>query len=169
MRLIPHGTPLNPLRQASPYLQTAAGVLKERDVPAYHIAGGVFRDLLNGKAPKDVDVFIPSECDNVAPDYEIWGPETETRSGIEINLIKCPLDMTLENLLDRIDIGLCQIGVTSESPGQIFATDAFFRDCCSRTLTVTRETRVRHLKRVMEKFPDHRLIDPFEHDLEANG
>lgn len=127
------------------------------------IVGGFYRDIATGRTFKDVDVFIPGDGDPADDDieYEIGRNEIIHQDGFEINVIWMPGAHTLESLLDRLDIGICQIGAYLNSPTEVYVTDTFLRDTLNDTLTVTRPSRWNHIDRVMQKFPDHRLIDPW--------
>lgn len=156
---------------------TARYIIEDLGVERATIAGGFFRDTMMCRPVKDVDVFVPTEgytTENV--NYEVLGSEDVEVDGVPINLVKVRSDTTAQGVLERMDIGLCQVGleITADNYQQplnavkesLIMTPAFDYDLVNRTLTVTRPTRVNHLLRVMEKYPTHELLDPFDHLLD---
>lgn len=146
-----------------PELDTVLRFLSLLNVQTYYIAGGYFRDKLLGVTPKDVDVFIPG----VQP-LDIWFDEKIRYSledtldfeveGVRINIVKLFNDHTFETVLQRMDIGLCQIGYLN---GDIVATPEFVRDRDEKTITVlfpvTTEGDHDHVQRVIAKYPDYEV------------
>jgi hypothetical protein len=68
-------------------------------------------------------------------------------------------------VLDRMDFGLCQIGlkVTEANEPVIYATDAYVNDKSNRTFTLTRCDSRKQFERSMERF--ERLHQKYEHHV----
>jgi|JI10StandDraft_1071094.scaffolds.fasta_scaffold00495_4 broad specificity phosphatase PhoE len=93
------------------------------DCPArFFVAGGAFKTLLNGRPPRDLDLWAPSEADRtvLAARLRARGaqplPEQPYTQGYRLGdrIIELPLSTqadSLEDLLRRFDLGLSAIGV----------------------------------------------------------
>lgn len=129
------------------------------------IVGGFYRDIATGRQFKDVDVFIPGDMDVSEGaeelEYDLSQNDVFYVDGYDINVIHLQGAHTLASLLDRVDMGICQIGAYLHAPEDVYVSHAFIQDTMNNTLTVTRQSRWNHIERVMQKFPDHRLIDPW--------
>lgn len=129
------------------------------------IVGGFYRDLFTGRQWKDVDVFIPGDRpmgDAEELEYDLSRNYEREYNGVVVNMIHLQGRHTLETLLTRCDVGICQIGAYFDRPDRVFCTQEFLDDLTNKTLTVTRRTRWNHLERVIDKFPDHEVIDPYQ-------
>ncbi|RVG58462.1 hypothetical protein [Sinorhizobium meliloti] len=132
-------------------------------ITTYFIAGGYLRDREAGIEPKDIDVFLPG--DQPLDDYKGVRYDLNTATvihvkGFEVNLIKLNHRHTLETVLTRMDIGICQIG--RDLNGTFMVTQAYLDDVKNKTLTILEPPRTEadtdHISRVKAKFPDHRVI-----------
>lgn len=140
-------------------------LLQTLGVPEFYLAGGFFRDLLNGREWKDIDVFIPGdepledaeECHR----YDLAKVAEFTFNKHLVNVIKLNHAHTFESILERMDIGLCQIGMKGH---EVFATQAYLDDVANKTITVLHppesEQDYDHLKRVQAKYPDFEVVRP---------
>lgn len=133
------------------------------------ICGGFPRDTLLKRQWKDVDVFVTGDGvlrvkseagTNYGGADELRGNKTTVYQDVEINVIKIAEHHTLGSLLERMDIGLCQIGGSIEHlvKGESFCTKAFLNDWDNKTLTLTRDTRWNHVLKLMLKFRDYKLV-----------
>jgi len=130
----------------------------------WYVAGGYLRDKFLKKDFKDIDVFVTGEIDDWLPSGD--GPnnrvkkvQTHHYKGVEINIIFMRGVFDFYSVVERCDLGICQIGwnpITDE----VFNTDDFLCDVMGDTLTVCRDTRVDHIDRMKEKFPEKRLHNP---------
>lgn len=147
---------LRALRDAREYMDVCG-------VEAYFIVGGFLRDAATGRAFKDVDVFVPGTLP--IPDgseeleYDLSQNAEVVRGSTLVNVIYMQGSHTVGSLIRRCDVGICQIGMGTD--GVVWATDEYVQDVARKTLTVTRTTRWGHLDRVIDKFPDHALVDRF--------
>ncbi|RVL01915.1 hypothetical protein [Sinorhizobium meliloti] len=132
-------------------------------VGTYWIAGGYLRDREAGIKPKDIDVFLPGgepleEAQGIR--YDLAHTCVIHLGGVEVNFIRLNHRHTLETVLGRMDIGICQIG--RDQSGTIVATQAYIDDVRNKTLTILEPPRTEHdtdhIRRVRAKFPDHRVI-----------
>ncbi len=187
------------------------------------IAGGALRDLLNGKAVSDVDIFIPnmdplmverflkqvfqdagmvkflakddlyytkevsrfnafgadrkSFYDLPIKAWEIHASSREhgnntkfniifvnpTGAGIFARTIFAPVVLrptyTLDDVVSRFDIGLCQIAFDGN---RVITTDAFEKDQTEKLLSVINPNSGthEHLKRLQAKYPQHETKKP---------
>lgn len=146
----------------------------------YAIVGGALRDILNGRADKvnDIDIFMPTitdpselqSCRDVKKSHIATASRMMHR-GLEFNVIYIHGAWTLEDLVDRVDLGLCQIGLLySQDTGFYpYFTDAYIRDLTHKTLTVTRMTNTTHIDKVQSYFPDHILCNPHGFKRQSSG
>jgi broad specificity phosphatase PhoE len=93
------------------------------DCPArFFLAGGAFKTLLTGRAPRDLDLFCPSPEDRAAVEARLFErgarrlPAQPYTQGFTINgrVVELPLNTapaTLEQRLARFDISLSAVGV----------------------------------------------------------
>lgn len=132
------------------------------------VAGGFIRDRLNNKPVKDVDVFLSGDepLDEDHPmmiRYNLRGAVelTHEKSGVVVNFIRLAERHTLRTILERMDIGLCQIGVDTD--GEFYCTEAYLRDVRNNTLTQMFEPTTAadhdHLFRVRQKYPDMTVVE----------
>ena len=126
----------------------------------YYAAGGYFRDKRLGKPWKDIDLFIPGPEGSVdeGNEYDLSSAHEITIQGHKVNLIFLGGSHGMKSVLERMDIGLCQIGVYD---GKLLCTQEFLDDVKNRTITwLTPSDNRGHLNRVMEKYSDFKLIQP---------
>lgn len=158
------------------------------------IAGGALRDLMNERPIKDIDIFInphallktPSTAAlrgievtrTFHPGYVGARMASEVRStyqymaqGFEYNLIVLAEPKTPEEMVARMDFGLCQIGFDGED---LLVSLAFLKDFALGTFTIALDRgehdHARSLKRyarLSSKYPDFPLIDPYAHKYAA--
>jgi broad specificity phosphatase PhoE len=104
-----------------------AGALGLRCAARFFLAGGAFKSLLTGRAPRDLDIWAPSEDDRrllVAALLErgAIGPEARPFGDtfrVDGRVVEVPYrtePATLEARLARFDIGLSAVGV-EHAPG----------------------------------------------------
>ncbi len=121
------------------------------------IAGGFYRDIATGRDYKDIDIFIPGDCqDNgntIDVEYDLMNTPVVTRDGVQVNLIWMVQNLDLESTMRRMDFAICQIGATAEEPFAVVCTEQFEQDLLSETLTLTRVTRDERIERITDKFP----------------
>lgn len=137
---------------------------------SYFVAGGYVRDKLNNREFKDIDVFLIGdeplyEDEAMMIRYDLRGAiELEAPNGIKVNLIRLGERHTLKSILERMDIGLCQIGVDTD--GEFYCTEAYLRDVKNNTLTQmfvpTTPADHDHLARVSAKYPDMRVVQKWD-------
>lgn len=137
----------------------------------YYIVGGFLRDTMDDKPFKDVDIFIPgpeplTDDDGAELEYDLSTNYPVEVDGIELNIIHMNGAHTLDTLLTRCDVGICQIGMDTD--GRVYATDEYVNDVANKTLTVTRKSRWGHLARVIAKYPEHTVIDRFHNQHSGN-
>lgn len=146
-------------------LYPAEHLLNVLNVKDAFFAGGYFRDQLNGVEFKDVDIFIPGfePMDDMCDDelrYNVASASEFTIGGVRYNAISLRNKLDLETTLRRMDIGLCQIGMTNRH--EIVATQAYLDDVANKTLTILQQPRSDadqdHIKRVQAKYPAHQLV-----------
>lgn len=148
-------------------IEAAKTYMHSQGVFRYYIIGGFCRDLLLGRSYKDVDIFVPGP--EPVPEgseeleYDLSQNYVVYQDGIELNVIYMQGAHTIASLINRCDIGICQVG--TDAKGEfMFCTEDFVNDMTDNTLTVTRPTRRNHLQRMLQKFPGCTLIDPYEED-----
>lgn len=138
-------------------------LMRTLGISTYWIAGGYLRDREAGIAHKDIDVFLPG--DEPLEQSEGIRYDLDTACVVrlgdeEVNFIRLQHRHTLETVLGRMDIGICQIG--RDPSGTIVATQAYLDDVRNKTLTILEPPRTEHdtdhIRRVRAKFPDHRVI-----------
>jgi len=126
----------------------------------YFAAGGYFRDKRLGKPWKDIDLFIPGKEGEEDPgnEYDLSSAHEITIQGHKVNLIFLGGPHDMKSVLERMDIGLCQIGFDGS---RLLCTQAFLDDAKNQTITwLTPSNNRGHLNRVMEKYSDFKLIQP---------
>lgn len=138
--------------------------------PKWFIAGGFLRDYHSGIQWKDVDVFIPGDMPPEASSddairYDLDSVTEATLDvGIEVNLIGMKRKLDLADILSRMDIGLCQIGMRPD--GEVVATKAYLDDYHNKTITVLwrpyNASDRDHIDRVRRKYPNHTIIYKYE-------
>jgi hypothetical protein len=151
------------------------------------IAGGALRDHLNGKFIKDIDVFIRTDrpSSEVLADLQTVFMEAEMEfdlsyadnpdvaavidlrysvSGIPIQVILLKRGDTREDILQRIDLGICQVGYDEDG---LFCTKAFTDDFLHKTMTIVRcdsageyRRSIRRFERLSEKYINWTLSAP---------
>lgn len=138
------------------------------------IVGGMLRDSAMDRGYKDIDIFINGRDTDLLPDegtdhgdknafllraYTVreYPYEGDT---FEINLIFMRGNFwDLEQMSDRCDFGICQIG-WEPTTNRTYRSEAFFRDMQDNTLTMTRETSKERVQRMQAKFPHHLFRNP---------
>lgn len=137
------------------------------------IVGGLLRDHDMHKPFKDIDIFINGyDTDMLPVGAEIgdknafllraYTVEAYPYKGdrYEINLIFMRGDQwTLESMSDRCDFGICQIGWCPEQDRE-YRSKAYIFDKGNNTLTLCRNTTKDRVKRMQDKFPNHKLRNP---------
>lgn len=156
--------------------------------PEAAIVGGALRDLTHGVPVKDVDIFVTYRAEvedtmdehfgafgwsvTVAPQSSSYiGSMTDVRAVFEAedgghtyNIICLDKEMTMSEMIARIDFGICRIGYNgsyAETPAE------FIRDVQNRTFTLLRSDDQKQYDRSMERFErlqakykDHTLVIP---------
>lgn len=149
------------------------GVVQKGNTSRICIVGGFYRDLLTNRPWRDVDVFIPGDIPvgegAEELEYDLSKNDEFEYDGIKVNIITLQGRHTLESLLLRCDVGICQVGAYLDRPNEVYATQEFVDDLANKTLTVTRRTRWNHLERVQAKFPEHATIDHFQNHTGSRG
>lgn len=135
----------------------------------FYVAGGYFRDKLNRRPFKDVDVFVPGPADPAtatADDlvrYDVTCAQEIEANGTVYNIVFLGHQWGLKGILDRMDIGLCQIGMGRD--GQVYCTEAYLADVKNNTLTILAEpvtpADFDHIERVKAKYPDMTVVEAF--------
>jgi len=87
-------------------------------------------------------------------------PAREGGDQVEVNVIRLRHDFSFAEVLGRMDIGLCQLGLDAD--GHLWATEECQRDVAKRTITVLfppeSDRDYDHLRRVQVKYPDHEVV-----------
>lgn len=155
------------------------------------LAGGALRDHFHGVPVKDLDIFLPHtegivrelrglfedmgfecfqsigmSCDGLNDCRVVLGFRDRAGLLLDVNLIFLDPETsrTPEEIVGRIDFGICQIGVFFNELGraEFFYTDAFVGDVAKLTFTLTRqhdrERSLRRFDRLSDKYPYHRLV-----------
>ncbi len=146
------------LQDASTYMTNVMPQIAE-----WYIIGGFWRDALLGRPFRDIDIFIPHEdtpVDADGVDYELGHNFTANYGDTEINIIHMPVKHTLQSLVERCDLGICQIGSVKNCRDTLYMSEAFTRDWTHKTLTLMRETRKNHVERMIAKFPEFKFCNP---------
>ncbi|MBR1173917.1 hypothetical protein JQ617_08125 [Bradyrhizobium sp. KB893862 SZCCT0404] len=144
-------------------------------LPSAFLAGGALRDLDNGREVKDLDVFFTEEAYNIAAledglakqGYfyqsrcggaymtdaagEVDG-STVYRSregGPDLNLIQLTPGFNTAAIIDRVDFGLCQIGLDALG---VVKTAAYDHDKANQRLTLTRADSVEGVMRSIKRY-----------------
>ena len=167
----------------------ALNVLSARGVDAV-VAGGFLRDLWHGKKPKDVDIFVNASHINQlqavsflremgfdasvvvhqrAVEYlkfadVAWVVEGTRHAEFPIQIIGLVKNCdTAEQVVTRLDLGLCQIGM--DFTGAWWASEHFLSDSDAKVMTVVRaesyHDRLRstqRFNRLAKKYPGFKLI-----------
>lgn len=157
--------------------------------PEAFLAGGALRDLDNGRAIKDLDVFLSTDADMgsilvamLKHGYQTVGTDLSLseeygslgvgvtgilellhtdRSIPALNFIRVE-DATVDGQVHRFDFGICQIAYDGE---RVIKTDAYLKDRDAKTFTITRDDdgeprALRRWQRLSEKYSDWTLINP---------
>ena len=133
----------------------------------WFVVGGYFRDLDLGLPFKDVDVFVNGYATDPVPDTKDKGDRdaylyyavTKQYEGIEVNLIFMRGEFTLEEMTDRCDFGICQIGWCPVED-RLYQSMNYIQDCSNKTLTLLRSTAPERVERMQSKFPDYTFRNP---------
>lgn len=134
----------------------------------YWIAGGFLRDKLLGVPFKDIDVFVPGD-EPVDPDepkalrYRLAAVAEVTMNGRSINIIGLRRQLSFADVLETMDIGLCQVGLKD---WKVYATRAYLKDVADKTITVLHEPNTPsdydHIERVRQKYPEHAVVHAWQ-------
>ena len=159
--------------------------LVQEQFPGSMLAGGALRDLDNGRAVKDLDIFAPNvgsleelktgarciaegSLIGVMGGYENWA----TAECVGVLDVDCPYGLFQliglctgpETILPRIDFGICQIGFDGT---QVVHTEAYAADKAAKTFTIVRsddaaqtDRSYRRWDRLRAKYADWKLVDP---------
>jgi tRNA nucleotidyltransferase/poly(A) polymerase len=147
--------------------------------PQAVIAGGALRDWDHERGVKDVDVFVPAralgEVERLFPDAKkcdlddasVFGADipyyyTFTRFGW---LFETTFRDRIEKLLDEMDVGLCLIKFDGN---EVTSAVEYRKDSHRKTITLLRRTggEEAHVARMASKYPDFRLVNKADGDLE---
>lgn len=161
--------------------------------PTALIGGGFVRDIINGRAVKDVDLFVHDALSvyddiakrirqthpvagEVARDYFDWDPSITSVQLFhsddgwpEVNLIAMPELLDVSSLFKRFDFGICQAAYDGVA---VHTSEAFWKDHRDRTFTLTRcdhhhqyVRSVQRYARLSVKYPGYSLVVPeqFQH------
>jgi hypothetical protein len=149
-----------------PEVATVDEMMRAFNVKTYFIAGGYYRDKLNGRDFKDIDVFVPGleSLENspreLAIRYDQFTAAEIEHEGLAINVIGLHAAHSLTTLLNRMDIGLCQIGKGLN--GKVYCTRAYLEDVTSNTLSVRFKPSIDsdfdHIQRVSAKYPEMPVV-----------
>ena len=152
------------------------------------VAGGCLRDSVNGVPIKDIDVFVRSDVDahtfltllsleypGAKIQFNLSYSSSEIHmvydlgvdvDGSPVQLIQLKNGDTIEEITNRIDIGLCQI---SYGPNGLYYTGAFLQDFLNNTFTVVNcreESAVARtegrIERLSKKYPGRKAVWPPE-------
>lgn len=142
------------------------------------IAGGCLRDHDNQRPVKDVDIFVNYAPDlrvlsesfgwtcNPAANYgdiaDVAGLWTYVKDGVEFNVIMLDRALSVDELAQRMDFGLCQI--VAVDADHVLVTPQYLADLEVRTFTQLdplRTTRsLRRWERLKLKYPEWELVIP---------
>jgi hypothetical protein len=125
----------------------------------YFAAGGYFRDKRLGKDWKDIDLFVPGKegTEDLGNEYDLSSAHEFILDGIRVNIIFMGGPHDMKSVLERMDIGLCQIGYHN---GKLLCTQGYLDDVKNKTITwLTPSDNRGHLNRIMEKYCDFKLVD----------
>jgi hypothetical protein len=158
----------------------------ELHFPEVLLAGGAVRDLILGKRPKDLDLWVnPHTADaeflkanlrafprdpansalisqpSAAHQIEsIWTCNWKG-TAVEIIVLNAPLIADPEALTSTFDIGLCQAAMYPS--GMVYLSEHFTKDLRDHTMTVIRDetphSTLARLERFKAKFPDFTIDD----------
>lgn len=155
------------------------------------LAGGALRDRYHSVPVKDLDIFLPHSAGTVKAVREVFDTahfscfqevhmEYEEMTDCQlvlvfrdflgllpdVNIIFLREDVSAdpEQVVERIDFGICQIGVFLNENGvaEFYYTNAFVEDVLNKTFTLVREhdqdRSLRRFERLKQKYPNHRLV-----------
>lgn len=155
------------------------------------VYGGCLRDTLTGQGPiKDVDIavevcpeeegaiaaFAEESCaqikvqfighdytayPDVAKSTQVYMPD-----GLLLNFVHVRFPVTLWNVAERCDFGICQIALDWDN--LVHFTEAFARDKANKTFTYMRDPSdepqlvrsIRRWERLSQKYPDWKMVVP---------
>lgn len=157
------------------------------------LAGGALRDRYHSVPVKDLDIFLPYSTEavkNVRRVFDDAGFSLFQEAHMEyeemtdcllvlgfrdlhgllpdVNIIFLRENVSAdhEQVVERIDFGICQIGVFLNENGvaEFYYTNAFVEDVLNKTFTLVREydqdRSLRRFERLKQKYPNHRLVLP---------
>jgi hypothetical protein len=155
------------------------------------VAGGSLRDHLHGRQIKDIDVFIRTDLKPAVvlermqagpfpdaqlqydmtywDDPEVWGVVDLGVHvfGVPATAILLKIGETPAKIVERIDFGLCQIGMDKD--GYVLVTEAYLKDAMNKTMTLVRclgqgdyKRSMSRYERLAAKYPNHTLVIPDE-------
>lgn len=155
--------------------------------PGAVIVGGALRDLYLGRPVKDLDVVVPCSAwlgvieirldlmDTIATlrpvfpeEYGVENSDPHLVAVYELTRLPGlpPVQLlwtdglpTLEDQLNRLDFGICQIGYDGES---VYCTNAFVKDVARLTFTLvsahSRQRSLKRFERLSVKYPEYALV-----------
>lgn len=155
-------------------------------------AGGAPRELVLGKPhlANDLDIFVHDRPQIINDARHALGGfvfrescvrylgMTDVSDMVELNFTGKSVVQVIAirpgiNILERLDFGLCQIGMADPFGVNCFiATQAFHRDRQDKTLTLMRcdsfkdaQRSMKRAQKILKKYPDHKLVIPekFKH------
>jgi len=144
-------------------------------LPSAVLAGGALRDLDNGRPVKDLDVFhteieypvcylddglakagyhFHSQCGGTymmgaAAEVDSTSLYRSNKGLPDLNLIRLLTGFNLEKIINRVDFGICQIGLSKRD---FMVTDAYRRDRVDKCFTLTRADSVEGVRRSLNRF-----------------
>lgn len=167
------------------------GKLRAKGIEAI-CAGGAVRELLLGKPhlANDLDIFVHDRPQIINDARHALGGfvfrescvkylgMTDVSDMVELNFTGKSVVQVIAirqgiNILERLDFGLCQIGIgASFETHDFITTQAFHQDRRDKTLTLMRcdsfkdaQRSMKRAQKILKKYPDHRLVIPekFKH------
>lgn len=158
--------------------------------PGTVVAGGYLRDQFFGKAPKDIDFFLPYSGGTIERLRTVF-PEAKLESysewltyrneevdaiydlgkvdGLPAQGIVLREGMNPYERVQRFDFGFCQISTDDSGGGLIWPTKAFYKDAANGTATLIHcESRaefdrsMKRWQRLSKKYPELTLVIPEE-------
>ena len=161
------------LRRAIEAAKEVMAALEPVDVDWY-VVGGAPRDVVLGNKIKDIDVFVSQPHSKKPKDFgssalmrarRVFHKLKRTGETFEINVIYMRGAWTLEELADRCDVGICQIGIDPRT-GREYRSYMFDMDLQNGTMTQTRETRSNHINKLIARWPDREYLNPMGYGLD---
>lgn len=144
------------------------------------IAGGFIRDSLLLRPAKDIDVFVWGlNMERLQSDHGVqafpFGDYSSSRIRRQfevavprvrypVNIVELKERQTFDQILNDMDMGICQAGYTYGMSQPVFTT-AFMLDAMSANITVLRDDgpkTTRRIARLLEKYPGWHVNRPLD-------